>query len=166
MLPKYQVLGRVTVDGDPLKLTEAHLAVISHDIPHLLLTNFLELGVLNVLLDVLGRVDELILLNQCKYRSLYRPSLNLFVISFLQHLVEGSFVLFDFGNYMRNAGPGNAELLSHILHFIMLDEDLICYVDLVGECESSLPLLLPIEHKGTGLFPFILRIISTTTVLP
>ena len=84
------------MDGDPLKLTEAHLAVISHDIPHLLDANFLELGLLNVLLDVLGRVDELILINQGKYRSLYRPSLNLLVIYFLQHLVEGSFVLFDF----------------------------------------------------------------------
>ena len=48
----------------------------------------------------------------------------------------------------------------------MLDEDLIRYVDLVGECESSLPLLLPIEHKGARLSPFILRIITTTSVLP
>ena len=67
---------------------------------------------------------------------------------------------------MRNTGPGNAELLSHILYFIMLDEDLIRYVDLVGECESSLSLLLPIVHKGTRLFPLILRIITTASVLP
>ena len=58
------------MDRDPLKLTEAHLAVISHDVPNLLDTNLLKLGVLNVLLDILGGVNELILINEHKQRSL------------------------------------------------------------------------------------------------
>ena len=67
------------MDGDPLDGPIAHLTVIPHDISDLLDRDILELGLLHIDLDILGRIDEFILVNEHKKRSLNSPPFHLLV---------------------------------------------------------------------------------------
>ena len=82
------------MDGDPLDGPIAHLTVIPHDIPDFLDGYILELGLFHIDLDILGRIDELILVNEHKQRPLSPPFHLLFFLLFMQ-LVEGLLVLLD-----------------------------------------------------------------------
>ena len=90
------------MDRDALNGTVAHAAVIPHDILDLLDGDILELGILNELADVPGRVDEMVLLNEIKQSTLNSSPLNLLLFRLLIKLIKGSLVLLDFGDDVRN----------------------------------------------------------------
>lgn len=86
------------MDGDPLDRPIAHLTVIPHDIPDFLDGYILELGLFHIDLDILGRIDELILVNEHKQRPLDCPPLHLLILVLFIQLVEGLLVLLDLGD--------------------------------------------------------------------
>ena len=71
------------MDRDTFDGPVAHTTVISHNILNLLDSDFLELCFLNKLSNVLGRINEFILVNEVEYGPLYCSSFNLFLFHFL-----------------------------------------------------------------------------------
>ena len=86
------------MDGDPLDRSIAHLTIIPHDSPDLLERDFLVLGLLDIGLDILGRIDELILVDEHQQSSLDCPPLHLLIFVLFVKLVEGLLVLLDLGD--------------------------------------------------------------------
>ena len=86
------------MDGDPLDRPIAHLTVIPHDIPDFLDGDFPVLSLFDIGLDILGRINELILVNEHQQSSLDCPPLYLLFLVLFVKLVEGLLVLLDLGD--------------------------------------------------------------------
>ena len=112
------------MDRDALDGPVAHAAVISHNILDLLDGDILELCFLHELADIPGRVNELILVNEVKQSPLDSPPFDLLLFHFLIEFVEGSLVLLDFGNNLRDVRRTNSELLGYIGNFLKFNKNL------------------------------------------